>query len=104
MTRCRWRPDTGGRWRSLRRTLRRGSCRSRGIWPGRLAIFGLESCGRAVNRSCFLESFGRADAIDIDGFQLGYGDGDNQGSDAVFLTKIGEDRSYYPVSTLLDGR
>ena len=75
-----------------------------GYLAGRLAIFGLESCGRAVNRSCFLESFGRADAIDIDGFQLGYGDGDNQGSDAVFLTKIGEDRSYYPVSTLLDGR
>ena len=75
-----------------------------GYLAGRLAIFGLESCGRAVNRSCFLESFGRADAIDIDGFQLVYGDGDNQGSDAVFLTKIGDDRSYYPVSTLLDGR
>ena len=38
--------------------------------------------------------------IDIDGFQLRYGRGDNQGSDSVFLTVIGPDASFNPVDSL----
>ena len=73
-----------------------------GYLAGRLAIAGLEGCGREVDRDCFLDSLRRADVVDFDGFQLQYGDGDNQGSDAVFLTIIGSDGNYHPVTTLQD--
>ncbi|MDE2639348.1 MAG: ABC transporter substrate-binding protein, partial [Chloroflexota bacterium] len=73
-----------------------------GYLAGRLVIAGLERCGREVDRACFLDSVLRGDAIDIDGFELRYGDGDNhnQGSDAVFLTVIGPDGEYHPVETM----
>ncbi len=73
-----------------------------GYLAGRLAIAGLKGCGREVDRACFLESLRGANIIDIDGFQLRYGRGDNQGSDTVFLTVIGEDGLVYPVTSLRD--
>ena len=73
-----------------------------GYLAGRLAIAGLEGCGRDVDRECFLESLRSADVIDIDGFELRYGFDDNQGSDSVFLTTIGRDGTYRPVKTLRD--
>ena len=75
-----------------------------GYLAGRLAIYGLEACGTVVTRACFLESFRSVEVIDIDGFRLGYGDGDNQGSDDVFLTAIGPDGEYRRVSTLSDAQ
>ena len=71
-----------------------------GYLAGRLAIAGLERCGRAVDRLCFLDSLLRGDVIDIDGFRLSYGAGDNQGSDQVFVTVIGPDGSYQPADDL----
>ena len=73
-----------------------------GYLAGRLAIAGLEGCGRDVDRACFLDSLRSADVIDIDGFELRYDTQDNQGSDTVFLTTIGSDGKYRPVSTLKD--
>ena len=73
-----------------------------GYLAGRLAISGLKSCGREVNRICFLDSLSGSDIIDLDGFELGYGDGDNQGSDAVFLTVIGSDGGYHSIDSLRD--
>ena len=73
-----------------------------GYLAGRLAIAALEGCGRDVDRACFLDSLRRADMVDIDGFELRYGERDNQGSDAVFLTRIGSDGRYHPVDTLED--
>ncbi len=73
-----------------------------GYLAGRLAIAGLEGCGRDVDRSCFLNSLRSAAAVEIGGFELRYGKGDNQGSDKVFLTRIGSDGNYYPVETLRD--
>ena len=73
-----------------------------GYLAGRLAIVGLESCGRDIDRDCFLESLRNAGEFDIDGFQLEYGEGDNQGSDTVFMTAIGQDGSYRPVESLRD--
>ena len=73
-----------------------------GYLAGRLAIAGLESCGRQVDRTCFLDSLLRSESIDLDGFQLHYGEQDNQGSDAIFLTVIGRDGSYYSVDALQD--
>ncbi len=73
-----------------------------GYLAGRLAIAGLEGCGRDLTRQCFLDSLTVPDMIDLDGFQLGYGEDDNQGSDTVFLTVLGPDGAYYPIQALGD--
>ena len=70
-----------------------------GYLAGRLAIEGLERCGPSVDRTCFLDILNSSNEIDIDGFKLRFGD-DNQGSDEVFITVIGKDGEYHPVSTL----
>ena len=70
-----------------------------GYLAGRLAIEGLRGCGQEVDRACFLEILNYTDYIDIDGFRLRYGN-DNQGSNAVFLTVIGDDGKYRPVEQL----
>ena len=72
-----------------------------GYLAGRLAIEGLERCGAELDRACFLSILNNSDEIDIDGFKLQFGaGGDNQGSDNVFITVIGEDGEYHPVETL----
>ncbi len=71
-----------------------------GYLAGRLAIAGLERCGPEPTRECFLESIRNTGLIDLSGFELNYGVTDNQGSDEVFLTMIGPDGEYQPVSTL----
>ncbi len=71
-----------------------------GYLAGRLAIEGLEMCGPDLNRHCFLDAFRNAGTIDIDGLSLQYGAGDNQGSDAVYLTVIGADGRYQKVTQL----
>ena len=73
-----------------------------GYLAGRLAIAALERCGQDVTRACFLDIVRNAQPFDLDGFQLRYGPDDNQGSDAVFLTVIGRDGAYHPISTLLE--
>ena len=71
-----------------------------GYLAGRLAIAALERCSREVDRACVLDNLRRAGAIDLGGFELRYGDEDNQGSDAVFVTVIGGDGRYHPIDTL----
>lgn len=71
-----------------------------GYLAGRLAIVALELCGRDPDRACFLNSLRGLDVVDLDGFELRYGPSDNQGSDAVFLTVIGNDGSYHPIKRL----
>ncbi len=71
-----------------------------GYLAGRLAIAGLERCGRELDRACFLDNLLELDSMTIDGFQLQFGGIDNQGSDAVFVTVIGRDGSYHPVEDL----
>ena len=70
-----------------------------GYLAGRLAIAALERCGREVDRACVLDNLRRAGVVDLGGFELRYGDEDNQGSDAVFVTVIGSD-GRYPIDTL----
>ena len=69
-----------------------------GYLAGRMAVAGLESCGRALDRECFSDRFASSEPIDIDGFVLNYGEGDNQGSDQVFWTMIDENGDYRPLS------
>ncbi|WP_420640184.1 ABC transporter substrate-binding protein [Candidatus Poriferisocius sp.] len=71
-----------------------------GYLAGRLAILALEGCGSEVSRECFLNSVRDAGAMDIEGFPLQYGPDDNQGSDTVLLTVIGEDGEYHPVERM----
>ena len=76
-----------------------------GYLAGRLAISGIEGCGAALTRDCFLENILGAGLIDIDGFTLDFGEEeqravDNQGSDAVFLTAIDANGRYRSASSL----
>ena len=73
-----------------------------GYLAGRLAIAGVERCGRDVSRSCFMDSLLRGSNMDIGGFPVSYTGGDNQGSDTVFLTVIGADGQYHPIQNLDD--
>ena len=75
-----------------------------GYLAGRLAIAGLERCGRDVDRQCFLDQLYSPQPISLDGFSLRYGSGDNQGSDTVFLTMIDDRGQYVPIETLNSSR
>ena len=75
-----------------------------GYLAGRLAIAGLEKCGRGISRDCFLDVLRNSGTIDLNGLTLQYGPGDNQGSDAVFVTVIGDDGKYHPVNSLAGAR
>ncbi len=70
-----------------------------GYLAGRLAVIGLERCGRDLTRTCLLSEILQGDPVDIDGFELSFGTGDNQGSDAVFLTVIRDGR-YVPTDSM----
>ena len=79
-----------------------------GYLAGRLAIAGLEACGAALTRDCFLENLLGVGLLDIDGFTLDFGEEarravDNQGSDAVFLTAIDANGRYRAASSLTGG-
>ena len=71
-----------------------------GYLAGRLAIAALAFCGRDVDRDCFLRAMRQHDSVDIDGFELRYGNDDNQGSDRVFLTMIDPSGGYRPITSL----
>ncbi len=72
-----------------------------GYLAGRLAVIGLDRCGRDLNQDCFLGAIRNRQTLDIDGFQLRYGPEDNQGSDAVFITVLGEAGEYRQVDELV---
>lgn len=67
-----------------------------GYLAGRLVVQVLREIGESgqgpPTREAFLRRLEEAGAIDLDGFTVEYGPGDNQGSDAVFLTVIREGR------------
>ena len=71
-----------------------------GYLAGRLAIEGLQLCGLDLSRECFLNAIRGAGTINIEGMELQYGTGDNQGSDAIFLTVLGPDGEYQQVTRL----
>ncbi len=71
-----------------------------GYLAGRLVIEALERSGTAIDRDRFIQTLRDAGSIDLNGFRLVFGDGDNQGSDAVFLTVIDERGRYRPATRL----
>ena len=74
-----------------------------GYLAGRMAIAGLDGCGRELTHDCFLNAIRNGQSFDLDGFPLQYGPEDNQGSDAVFVTILGEDGQYRQVERLDPG-
>ena len=72
-----WAPGTGPGFVSLE-----------GYLAGRLVAEGLRLAGPQATRGEFLDALHSAPAIDLGGFELHYGQLDNQGSDRVYLTRI----------------
>lgn len=68
-----------------------------GYIVGRLAIDTLDRLGQQPTRAAFLALFGKPAVFDIDGLELTYDAGDNQGSDEIYLTKIQPDGSFATV-------
>ncbi|MEM9106009.1 MAG: ABC transporter substrate-binding protein, partial [Pseudomonadota bacterium] len=62
-----------------------------GYLAGRLMVEALNRLGDNPTRDAFLELFDTKTTFDIDGLALTYGPDDNQGSDQVYLTAIGQD-------------
>ena len=73
-----------------------------GYLAGRLAIEALRRCGADVTRRCFMNAIINGGPIDIGGFSLEYGTGDNQGSDAIFIAAIDENGRYRAIESLQD--
>ncbi|MCR9139809.1 MAG: ABC transporter substrate-binding protein [Alphaproteobacteria bacterium] len=68
-----------------------------GYVVGRMAIETLERLGEQPTRESFLALFQNPATFDIDGLELSFDAGDNQGSDRVFLTEIRPDGSFAAV-------
>ena len=73
-----------------------------GYLAGKLAVEGVRRCGEDLTRECFLESLRDGEPIDLGGFRVQYGQGDNQGSDRVFITRIDEEGEFQPITNLRD--
>jgi len=71
-----------------------------GYLAGRLAVAGLRACGPEPTRKCFLNAMRTPNVADIGGFTMDYGPGDNQGSDAVFVTEIDAEGQFRLVEQL----
>ncbi|MCI4664432.1 MAG: ABC transporter substrate-binding protein [Neomegalonema sp.] len=68
-----------------------------GYLVGRMTIAALERAGADPTREAFLKAF-KAGEMDLGGLKLTFGDKDNQGSEAVYLTVIQADGSFKPVA------
>lgn len=65
-----------------------------GYIAGRLAIEGLRKAGTDITRDAYLDALGDLGTVQMGGITLSFGPGDNQGSDDVFLTRIGADGQF----------
>lgn len=71
-----------------------------GYLAGRLAVAVLERCGPDIRRECFTVGLRERGEFDFGGFELHYGENDNQGSDSVFWTVLRADGRYHPIERL----
>lgn len=70
-----------------------------GYLAGRLALAALQGAGPDLTRARFLDALTTMDRLDLGGFLLSFG-GDNQGSDAVYLTVIDDSGQYRALTNL----
>ena len=68
-----------------------------GYLAGRMTISLLEEAGPELTRAKFMDAMRDMSFDDLDGFSLQFGETDNQGSDQVFLTMIGDNQTYQAV-------
>ncbi len=68
-----------------------------GYLAGRMTVSLLEEAGRELTRAKFMDAMRNMTFDDLDGFSLQFGTTDNQGSDQVFLTMIGDNQTYQAV-------
>lgn len=68
-----------------------------GYIVGRLAIAALEAAGQDLSRESFLAALAGLSTVDLGGVSMVYGQGDNQGMDDVFLTRITADGGFEPI-------
>lgn len=61
-----------------------------GYLVGRVALRALKAAGPTLDRDAYLTALGNLGSFDLGGLVFDYGAGDNQGLDAVFLTRITE--------------
>lgn len=59
-----------------------------GYIVGRVALMALDSAGADLTRDSYLAALGQLGSFDLGGLSFGFGAGDNQGLDSVFLTQI----------------
>lgn len=71
-----------------------------GYLAGRVVAEGLRLAGPEATREEFLQALRHAPAIDLGGFELRYGERDNQGSDRVFLTVIDANGTVQPATRM----
>lgn len=72
-----------------------------GYLAGRLVSEGLRLAGPGASRAEFLEALRNAPPIDLGGFELEYGEQDNQGSDRVYLTVIDANGEVMPAQRMV---
>ena len=72
-----------------------------GYLAGRLVIEGLRLAGPGATRAEFLAALRGAPPIELGGFELEYGEGDNQGSDRVYLTVIDANGDVKPTQRMV---
>lgn len=70
-----------------------------GYLVGRMVVMALERLEGEPSRAGLLKAFGQGE-YDLDGLKLVFGAGDNQGSDAVFLTAIDQQGRFQAITTL----
>lgn len=73
-----------------------------GYLAGRMAIRALQRVGSELDQQAFIDSLIEGEDFDVGGFKLKFSDGDNQGSDQVFLTVIDGAGEYRPIASLRD--
>lgn len=72
-----------------------------GYLAGRLVVEGLRLAGPRASGTVFLEALRNAPPIDLGGYELEYGQQDNQGSDRVYLTVIDANGEVQPAQRMV---
>jgi ABC-type branched-subunit amino acid transport system substrate-binding protein len=75
-----------------------------GYLVGRAIIATLERIDGEPTRKGFVEAVQKSGGFDLGGFKLAYGPSNNRGSSEVFLTEIGADGSFRPITSLAKTR
>lgn len=70
-----------------------------GYIVGRVALAALDGAGPALDRAAFLSALQDMRRLDFGGVSLNYGPEDNQGMDAVYLTRITADGTLEPLQS-----